>query len=129
MSSVRAGAGRSTRSVTGAEVDHDQSRLHWGGAVGKNLVRNFHALEALDGICEVDPVRLEEFTQQYPEARTFSTPDEVFAAEDVSAVAIANPCGDARRLGSPGPGSRQGRLRREAPVPRSVRGALFGRVG
>jgi len=93
MSSVRAGAGRSTRSVTGAEADHDQSRLHWGGAVGKNLVRHFHAVEALDGICEVDPVRLEEFTQQYPEARIFSTPDEVFAAEDVSAVAIATPAG------------------------------------
>lgn len=61
------------------------------GYWGKNLVRNFHSLNALAGVCDSDMERLESSKQQYPSARMFSAYSDVLRDEAIRAVAIATP--------------------------------------
>jgi UDP-2-acetamido-3-amino-2,3-dideoxy-glucuronate N-acetyltransferase len=61
------------------------------GYWGKNLVRNFHSLNALGAICDSDRERLESFRQQYPTVRIFSAYSEVLTETTIRAVAIATP--------------------------------------
>ena len=61
------------------------------GYWGKNLVRNFHALNALGAICDSDPERLESFKQQYPSAKMFNAYSDVLNDATIHAVAIATP--------------------------------------
>src|SRR5262249_17304394 len=61
------------------------------GYWGKNLVRNFHSLNALGAVCDSDMERLETFKQQYPLARIFSAYSEVLRDKTIRAVAIATP--------------------------------------
>lgn len=61
------------------------------GYWGKNLVRNFHGLNALGAICDSDPERLESFKQQYPLARMFHAYSDVLNDATIRAVAIATP--------------------------------------
>lgn len=61
------------------------------GYWGKNLVRNFHSLNALGAVCDSDMERLETFKQQYPSARMFSAYSDVLRDETIRAVAIATP--------------------------------------
>lgn len=61
------------------------------GYWGKNLVRNFHSLNALGAVCDSYVERLETFKQQYPSARMFSAYSDVLRDETIRAVAIATP--------------------------------------
>lgn len=61
------------------------------GYWGKNLVRNFDALDALAVICDTDAERREELKRQYPERRTVATYTEVLADTSIQAVALATP--------------------------------------
>ena len=61
------------------------------GYWGKNLVRNFHALNALGAICDSDSERLESFKQQYPSVKMFNAYSDVLNDAPIQAVAIATP--------------------------------------
>ena len=61
------------------------------GYWGKNLVRNFHSLNALEGVCDSDLGCLESIKQQYPSARIFSAYSDVLRDKTIRAVAIATP--------------------------------------
>jgi UDP-2-acetamido-3-amino-2,3-dideoxy-glucuronate N-acetyltransferase len=61
------------------------------GYWGKNLVRNFHQLDRLAGIFDVDAKRAEGLAVQCPGAHVFADFEEVLAAPDIHAVAIATP--------------------------------------
>jgi UDP-2-acetamido-3-amino-2,3-dideoxy-glucuronate N-acetyltransferase len=60
---------------------------HWG----KNLVRNFHQLGRLHGLCDVDGKRAATLSGQYPGTRVYPTFAEVLADPEIRAVAIATP--------------------------------------
>jgi UDP-2-acetamido-3-amino-2,3-dideoxy-glucuronate N-acetyltransferase len=60
------------------------------GYWGKNLVRNFHALGALAGVCDASPAILDDVRKTYPGARTWTSFDDVLAS-DVPAVVLATP--------------------------------------
>jgi predicted dehydrogenase len=60
---------------------------HWG----KNLVRNFHQLGRLRGLCDVDQQRAGALGGQYPGARAYPGFAEVLADPEIDAVAIATP--------------------------------------
>lgn len=68
---------------------------HWG----KNLVRNFHSLGGLAGVCESDGERLAALRSQYPEAPAFPTFEDALANSAVEAVAIATPAEHHYRMG------------------------------
>jgi UDP-2-acetamido-3-amino-2,3-dideoxy-glucuronate N-acetyltransferase len=61
------------------------------GYWGKNLLRNFHALGTLYGICESDPERLKTFAGQYPEAKVFQSYEQMLADPQLDAVAVSTP--------------------------------------
>jgi UDP-2-acetamido-3-amino-2,3-dideoxy-glucuronate N-acetyltransferase len=61
------------------------------GFWGKNLVRNFHELGALLGICDIDENTLKSFKEKYPEIRTYTDIGKAFIDPEVKAVAIATP--------------------------------------
>ena len=61
------------------------------GYWGKNLVRNFHELDALLGICDIDAATLKSFLEKYPTARAYTDMASVFADPEVKAVAVATP--------------------------------------
>jgi UDP-2-acetamido-3-amino-2,3-dideoxy-glucuronate N-acetyltransferase len=60
---------------------------HWG----KNLLRNFHQIGSLYGIVDSLSDRLTHYAEQYPEARAYSSYNELLADPEVDAVAIATP--------------------------------------
>jgi len=61
------------------------------GYWGKNLVRNFHDIGALAAVCDSEPERLRQFTQQYPGSKGYNSFDEVLSNESIPAVAISTP--------------------------------------
>jgi len=61
------------------------------GYWGKNLLRNFHDLNALGAVCDVDEERARTYRGQYPEARILSAYSEVLRDQSINAVAIATP--------------------------------------
>lgn len=61
------------------------------GYWGKNLVRNFHALGALAGVCDSNEETLRQFAEQYPDGRMYRSFGDVLADPSVPAVAIATP--------------------------------------
>jgi UDP-2-acetamido-3-amino-2,3-dideoxy-glucuronate N-acetyltransferase len=63
------------------------------GYWGKNLVRNFHDLGALAGVCEPDGVARAEICQQYSVALEAEHFDDVLASAAIEAVALATPAG------------------------------------
>ena len=60
---------------------------HWG----KNLVRNFHQIGCLHGFFDTSATRLEMFSAQYPQARAYTSYEEVLRDSEVAAVALATP--------------------------------------
>jgi UDP-2-acetamido-3-amino-2,3-dideoxy-glucuronate N-acetyltransferase len=60
---------------------------HWG----KNLVRNFQALNALYAVCESDPVRLEAAASPYPGIKSFALYEDLLADSAFEGVIIATP--------------------------------------
>jgi UDP-2-acetamido-3-amino-2,3-dideoxy-glucuronate N-acetyltransferase len=61
------------------------------GAWGANLVRNFHALEALALICDTDPRRLSALAKDYPGVARTDDFREVLRSREVRGVVIATP--------------------------------------
>ncbi|ACF12836.1 oxidoreductase domain protein [Chloroherpeton thalassium ATCC 35110] len=63
------------------------------GYWGPNLVRNFLAVEQVDGVigCDKDESRLHKLKKRFPEVELCSSLDEVLTRDDVAAVAIATP--------------------------------------
>jgi UDP-2-acetamido-3-amino-2,3-dideoxy-glucuronate N-acetyltransferase len=61
------------------------------GYWGKNLVRNFHDVQALAGICDSNEETLCRFAEQYPGCRMYRSFGEVLSDPSVPAVAIATP--------------------------------------
>lgn len=61
------------------------------GYWGKNLIRNFHDLNALGAVCDSDSERLHLFKQQYPSAKMYSAYSDVLRDPMILAVAIATP--------------------------------------
>jgi len=61
------------------------------GYWGKNLVRNFHDLGALRGVCDINDQTLASFQDKYPDIKTYAAISEVFADPLVKAVAVATP--------------------------------------
>jgi UDP-2-acetamido-3-amino-2,3-dideoxy-glucuronate N-acetyltransferase len=61
------------------------------GYWGKNLVRNYHELGALELICDRDEEVLAGFARQYPNVDTCLAFSEVLGREEIAAVAIATP--------------------------------------
>lgn len=60
------------------------------GYWGKNLVRNFHELDALTIVCDCRPRVLEEVANKYP-VRTTVEVDTLLADNEVDAVVLATP--------------------------------------
>ena len=63
------------------------------GYWGKNLVRNFHALGALAGICDKEPRILQNLQEMYDGVVTFQRFDDLLdgSGPSVDAIAIATP--------------------------------------
>lgn len=61
------------------------------GYWGVNLVRVFHQLGALRGICDFSPARLSQLTEQYPDIPMQSSYEAVLDDSSVDAVVIATP--------------------------------------
>jgi UDP-2-acetamido-3-amino-2,3-dideoxy-glucuronate N-acetyltransferase len=61
------------------------------GYWGKNLVRNFHNLEALKTVCDADPTRETSVNEQYPGVEFTMDMRAVLDDPDIKAVAVATP--------------------------------------
>jgi len=61
------------------------------GYWGKNLVRNFAALDALYVICDIDKDKLDYFKTKYPEILTTTSFREVLQNDDIKGVVISTP--------------------------------------
>ena len=61
------------------------------GDWGRNLVRNFDELGALNAICETNPERLTACKEQYPTHRYYTAYAQVLRDDSIDAVAIATP--------------------------------------
>lgn len=61
------------------------------GYWGKNIVRNYHELNSLYAICEIDSERREQLAQQYPDVKLYASYDELLADKNVAGIAIATP--------------------------------------
>jgi predicted dehydrogenase/acetyltransferase-like isoleucine patch superfamily enzyme len=61
------------------------------GYWGKNLVRNFHQLDALKLICDKNETVLDNFKEQYPDVDTCLALSDVLRRDDIQGVVIATP--------------------------------------
>ncbi len=61
------------------------------GYWGKNLVRNFHELNALHTICDCDQERLNSFQEKYPKLSLSSNYKSVLENPDIDAVVLSTP--------------------------------------
>jgi len=69
------------------------------GYWGKNLVRVFSQLRALQMICEADPARLARFQAEYPQARASGSYEAALSDPKVQAIALATPAETHAALG------------------------------
>ncbi len=63
------------------------------GYWGKNLVRNFHDLEALHSVCDVNPETVAQFTTQYPGVQGVHSFAEILNDKQIQGVVLATPAG------------------------------------
>lgn len=61
------------------------------GYWGKNLVRVFDELGALQIICDTDEDKLKIQSEKYPDIKTTTSPDVIWEDRDIGAVVIATP--------------------------------------
>jgi len=61
------------------------------GYWGKNLVRNYHLIGALELICDKNEAILASFREQYPGVDTCMAISDVMTREDIAGVVIATP--------------------------------------
>lgn len=60
---------------------------HWG----KNLIRNFEALDCLAAVCDTDPKALESLRRTHPKLALYEDIDTMLQNPEVSALAISTP--------------------------------------
>jgi len=60
------------------------------GNWGRNIVRNFYELGALNTVYDMAPEALELLKKEYPSINTTPNIDEVLSSSDIKAVAIAS---------------------------------------
>src|SRR5262245_21981188 len=60
------------------------------GYWGRNLVRNFHQLGALEAVCDAEPATLEKIQRQYASVSAYASYEELLAAPGIDAVVIAS---------------------------------------
>ncbi len=75
----------------GKSEDPPKVAVVGAGYWGKNLVRNFHGLNALGAICDSDTERLDSFKQQYPGTKLYRAFSNILTDPSISAVAVATP--------------------------------------
>ena len=61
------------------------------GYWGKNLVRNFHELNALKTICDLDEDVLTQFQSQYPGVETTQSFQKILDDDQIEGIIIATP--------------------------------------
>ncbi len=61
-----------------------------GGYWGKNLIRNFHELGALEMICDKNEIVLDQYRKQYKNTQIYSSLNDVLGS-DIDGVIIASP--------------------------------------
>ena len=61
------------------------------GYWGKNLVRNFHALDALHTICDVNPETVKAFCDQYTGIKGVTSFSEILNNPEILGIAISTP--------------------------------------
>lgn len=61
------------------------------GYWGKNLVRVFSKLEALDAICDTNPDNLKQLKKQYPKVNTALSYTDILKNKSIKAVVISTP--------------------------------------
>lgn len=61
------------------------------GYWGKNLVRNFHNLDALHTVCDTNTETLNSFIKQYPNVKGVSSFGEILTRNDIQGIAISTP--------------------------------------
>ena len=64
-----------------------------GGYWGKNLVRNFHELDVLKWVCDVDQGTLESLKEKHGDIQTTTNYQDVLEDQAVNAIVIASPAG------------------------------------
>ncbi|MCI5144058.1 MAG: oxidoreductase, partial [Candidatus Electrothrix sp. AR3] len=57
------------------------------GYWGKNLVRNFYALDALHTLCDINPETVLSFCEQYPGVNGVTSFAEVLSMPDIRGIA------------------------------------------
>jgi UDP-2-acetamido-3-amino-2,3-dideoxy-glucuronate N-acetyltransferase len=62
-----------------------------GGAWGKNLIRNFHALGALNTICDIRADLLMKYKLQYPTVNVSAKYDKILNNDYINSVVITTP--------------------------------------
>jgi UDP-2-acetamido-3-amino-2,3-dideoxy-glucuronate N-acetyltransferase len=62
-----------------------------GGYWGKNLIRNFYELGALEIVCDISEDVIQGVKERYPEVRTVKDFEFVLESKDIGAVVIATP--------------------------------------
>ncbi len=62
-----------------------------GGYWGKNLVRNFYQLGALNTVCDTDLLKQEQYNRDYPGVAVTDNFEEVLADQGIDGVVIATP--------------------------------------
>ncbi|UCC38793.1 MAG: Gfo/Idh/MocA family oxidoreductase [Candidatus Aminicenantes bacterium] len=60
---------------------------HWG----KNLIRNFHELDSLYAICDIDEEKLKSFKEKYQDAAVYYDLKTLLADSNIEAVVISTP--------------------------------------
>ncbi|MBE7706796.1 MAG: Gfo/Idh/MocA family oxidoreductase [Cyanobacteria bacterium SIG30] len=61
------------------------------GVWGKNIVRNFYNLNALNTVCDLDVENLKKMKELYPEIKTTSCYDDVINDPDIKAICVVTP--------------------------------------
>ena len=61
------------------------------GYWGKNLVRNFHNLDALHTVCDTNIETLNSFVKQYPHVKGVGSFGEILTSKDIQGIAISTP--------------------------------------
>ncbi|MDD3238102.1 MAG: Gfo/Idh/MocA family oxidoreductase [Candidatus Gastranaerophilales bacterium] len=61
------------------------------GLWGRNIVRNFYNLNALNTVCDLDPDNIAKVREQYPEVNTTNNFQDVFNNPEIQGVIVVTP--------------------------------------
>lgn len=61
------------------------------GYWGKNIVKNYHELNSLYAICEIDPNKINDLKEKYPGIKVYSDYNTLLSDKSIDGIAIATP--------------------------------------